>query len=186
MVLGLTVFQLLVADILPSARKQNPILSFYLIVALCLAGLTVPLSLLNIQIAYGDSKIFILKYSCLRTAFLEYLPKICSVPTYSERIKQLVTIKPRGSNEITRPEGTIAATEEDEATELAKELLKMEEFITNTDKTKIEARTVALVFDRICLVGFVICFTVSFVETILDFFGNPDVSYDFCEQPNFI
>lgn len=53
-------------------------------------------------------------------------------------------------------------------------------------QTKIEARTVALVFDRICLVGFVIYFTVSFVETILDFFGNPDVSYDFCEQPNFI
>ncbi|KAJ8032197.1 Neuronal acetylcholine receptor subunit beta-3 [Holothuria leucospilota] len=134
MVLGLTVFQLLVADILPSASKQNPILGFYLIGTFCLAGLTVPLSLLNIKIAYGDSKIFILKYSCLRKTFLEYLPKICSVPTYSERIKQMITIKPLESNEITRPEGTIAATGEDESNGLARELVKIEEFITNADK----------------------------------------------------
>ncbi|KAJ8023510.1 Neuronal acetylcholine receptor subunit alpha-10 [Holothuria leucospilota] len=89
MVLGLTVFQLLVADTLPTASKESPIVSTYLTINFVLACLTIPSSLANIGIAYGDCEEVstCTKYSVYRNLFLEYLPRLLCVPTYRERIK---------------------------------------------------------------------------------------------------
>ncbi|PIK35928.1 putative acetylcholine receptor subunit beta-like 1-like [Apostichopus japonicus] len=89
MVIGLTVFQLLVADILPATNERSPILSAYLTTTFVLAGATVPFSLVNITIAYGDSAILALKYRWLRKLCLDYLPRLTAVPSYSERIRTL-------------------------------------------------------------------------------------------------
>lgn len=89
MVLGLTVFQLLVADILPTTLEDSPILSYYLIVNFVLACSTVPISLSNINIAYGDKRLTVLKCLFMRRLLIEYLPRILGVPSYSERINCL-------------------------------------------------------------------------------------------------
>ncbi|KAJ8032453.1 Neuronal acetylcholine receptor subunit beta-3 [Holothuria leucospilota] len=89
MVLGLTVFQIIVADILPISSKETAIISSYLTANFALACLTVPFSLININIAFGDSRIIILKYPFLRRLSLEYLPRICALPTYNAKKKQV-------------------------------------------------------------------------------------------------
>ncbi|KAJ8032454.1 Neuronal acetylcholine receptor subunit alpha-9 [Holothuria leucospilota] len=98
LVLGLTVFQILVAEILPEASDQSPILNRYLIVTFIIACLAVPVSLINLNIAWGDSSIPILKRDSLRKVFLEFLPKLCLVSTYSERIRQMTTMHVARSN----------------------------------------------------------------------------------------
>ncbi|KAJ8026587.1 5-hydroxytryptamine receptor 3A [Holothuria leucospilota] len=61
MVLGLTVFQLLISNTLPTSSKTLPVLSGYLTVNFILACLAVPFSLFNINIAYSIGKLTILK-----------------------------------------------------------------------------------------------------------------------------
>lgn len=87
MVLGLTVFQLLIADTLPTSSKLTPILSTYLATNFILACLAVPLSLVNINIAYKVDRIKFLKYQWIRALFLEYLPYFLCVPTYQESVR---------------------------------------------------------------------------------------------------
>lgn len=74
MVLGLTVFQLLIADTLPTSSKQSPILSNYLSVNFLLSCLVVPFSLININIAYREKRLTLLKYRWIRVLLTEYLP----------------------------------------------------------------------------------------------------------------
>ncbi|KAJ8026584.1 Neuronal acetylcholine receptor subunit alpha-6 [Holothuria leucospilota] len=85
MVLGLTVFQLLIADTLPISSKQSPILTNYLAVNFILACLVVPLSLANINIACMDKKLKILKYGWVEKVFVEWLPCCLCVSTIDER-----------------------------------------------------------------------------------------------------
>ncbi|KAJ8026588.1 Neuronal acetylcholine receptor subunit alpha-10 [Holothuria leucospilota] len=86
MVLGLTVFQLLIADTLPTSSKMTPILSTYLTINFILACLVVPLSLVNINMAYKDNKLKILKYRWIKALFLEYLPCFLCVTPYHESV----------------------------------------------------------------------------------------------------
>ncbi|KAJ8026586.1 Neuronal acetylcholine receptor subunit alpha-10 [Holothuria leucospilota] len=87
MVLGLTVFQLLIADTLPTSSKLTPILSTYLTTNFILACLAVPLSLVNINIAYKADKLKFLKYRWIRALLLECLPYFLCVPTYRESVR---------------------------------------------------------------------------------------------------
>ncbi|PIK58944.1 Neuronal acetylcholine receptor subunit alpha-5 [Apostichopus japonicus] len=99
MVLGLTVFQLLVSDTLPTASKQPPILNGYLSSTFFLASLVVPFSLFNVNIAHGDIKLTnILKYPVIRRMLLEVLPSLFFVPNYLDRINVRMTHqkKPQG------------------------------------------------------------------------------------------
>lgn len=99
MVLGLTVFQLLVSDTLPTASKQPPILNGYLSSTFFLASLVVPFSLFNVNIAHGDVKLTnILKYPIIRRMLLEVLPSLFFVPNYLDRINVRMTHqkKPQG------------------------------------------------------------------------------------------
>lgn len=55
MILGLTVFQLLVADMLPVTREEDtPVLSVYLISNFLLAVLAIPFSLFTVNLVYSD------------------------------------------------------------------------------------------------------------------------------------
>lgn len=89
MVLGLTVFQLLVADTLPTASTESSLLSSYLNANFILACLVVPLSVTNINIAHGDTIIVkqLMKSIFFQNVFLEYFPRILKVPSLRERIK---------------------------------------------------------------------------------------------------
>lgn len=87
MVLGLTVFQLLVAETLPKVSKDSPILSTYLSANFIIASLAIPLSLFNINITYEDTKLSSLKVPWVRRTFLEILPSLLLVTPYSERLR---------------------------------------------------------------------------------------------------
>lgn len=96
MVLGLTVFQLLVANILPTSSKETPVLGRYLTANFIIACLTVPLSMMNIKIAYGDSRLWILKYAAARKFLLEIFPRIFCMPTFKQRLQgELVFVTPQ-------------------------------------------------------------------------------------------
>lgn len=86
MVLGLTVFQLLIADTLPTSSKESSLIRMYLSSTFILACLSVPISILNINTAYGDHRLFLLKYSIVRKILLEKLPSIFCMMSYSEKI----------------------------------------------------------------------------------------------------
>lgn len=103
MVLGLTVFQLLVADILPPYGDQSPILSLYLSLNFGLTCLAMPISVLNIYIAYGDRRLMLLKYPTLRKLFLQYLPKAVGVLSYSERVGNVQNENSRHRKELGDP-----------------------------------------------------------------------------------
>ncbi|PIK45325.1 putative neuronal acetylcholine receptor subunit alpha-7-like [Apostichopus japonicus] len=172
MVLGLTVFQLLVADILPATNEQSPILSGYLTSTFVLACATVPFSLVNINIAYGDSAILALKYRWSRKLFLDYLPRLTSVPTYSDRIRTLHEETAQTNLAVSSPNGN------DEGVSFA----SLEKLVSRSEKTKIEARTVALVMDRLIGTIFSIAFLVLVIKTIIDFTGNQGPPSDICES----
>ncbi|KAJ8026590.1 Neuronal acetylcholine receptor subunit alpha-7 [Holothuria leucospilota] len=85
MVLGLTVFQLLIADSLPTSSKQIPILSNFLSFNFHVACLTVPFSLISINLAHRDTPLNILQYHRMRKVFLHYLPRCMAVPSRGEK-----------------------------------------------------------------------------------------------------
>lgn len=87
MILGLTVFQLLAAEILPTASKESPIIYTYMITTFALSCLAIPFSLLNLNIAYGDT-FSSLKTPWLKRAFLEVLPSCLFVMTYDQRVQE--------------------------------------------------------------------------------------------------
>lgn len=81
MVLGLTVFQLLVANTLPTSSKQSPILSNYLSVNFIMSCVAVPFSLFNVNITYREKRLAVMKYRGIRTLLTEYLPFcMCMTP----------------------------------------------------------------------------------------------------------
>ncbi|PIK39767.1 putative neuronal acetylcholine receptor subunit alpha-5 [Apostichopus japonicus] len=171
MVLGLTVFQLLVADILPATNERSPILSAYLTTTFVLAGATVPFSLVNINIAYGDSAILALKYRWLRKLCLDYLPRLTAVPSYSERIRTLHDETAHTNLTESSP------NRNDQGVSLA----SLEKLVSRSEKTRIEARTVALVMDRLIGTMFIIAFMVLCIKTFIDFSGNKGLQSDICE-----
>ncbi|PIK58945.1 putative ligand-gated ion channel 4-like [Apostichopus japonicus] len=101
MVLGLTVFQLLVTNILPTASKNGPLISSYLTNTFVLSCLAVPFSLFNIIIAYGDSKISVLKRPRFRKLLLETLPRLLFLTTYRERVQEEFGIVSKDSDIVT-------------------------------------------------------------------------------------
>ncbi|XP_071824754.1 acetylcholine receptor subunit beta-like isoform X2 [Apostichopus japonicus] len=101
MVLGLTVFQLLVTNILPTASKNGPLISSYLTNTFVLSCLAVPFSLFNIIIAYGDSKISVLKRPRFRKLLLETLPRLLFLTTYRERVEEEFGIVSKDSDIVT-------------------------------------------------------------------------------------
>lgn len=56
MILGLSVFQLLIADILPNTREDAPILGTYLTANFILAVCSIPFSLLTVNLIYDSDK----------------------------------------------------------------------------------------------------------------------------------
>ncbi|XP_071835129.1 acetylcholine receptor subunit beta-type acr-2-like [Apostichopus japonicus] len=177
MVLGLTVFQLLVADILPSTNER-PILSSYLISTFVLACLAVPASLLNINIAYGDRSILVLKYTFSRKLFLEYLPRMTVVPSYSERIRTLM--EETAQTELRSSSINGIGPKLDSAKQISLE--SEGKHISKAEKAKIQARTVALVMDRLVSLVFITVFAVLVIKTLIDFSGNSGAQSDICQS----
>ncbi|XP_071824410.1 acetylcholine receptor subunit alpha-like 1 [Apostichopus japonicus] len=171
MVLGLTVFQLLVADILPTTLEDSPILSYYLIVNFVLACSTVPISLSNINIAYGDKRLTVLKFTFMRRLLVEYLPRILGVTSYSERINCLNKPHKR-RNQLENSDMETRTPE------------SLDGHLDTTEKTKIEARTVSLVLDRIAFVIFLACFLFFLIQVIVDFNGNDGSTQLSCKEIN--
>ncbi|KAJ8026585.1 Neuronal acetylcholine receptor subunit alpha-9 [Holothuria leucospilota] len=85
MVLGLTVFQLLISDTLPVSDKESPVLGIYLTINFALACLTVPLSLININVAYSYRKLKIVEHVRMKKLLFECLPYYLCVCTYNAR-----------------------------------------------------------------------------------------------------
>ncbi|PIK39765.1 nicotinic acetylcholine receptor subunit type N [Apostichopus japonicus] len=107
MVLGLTVFQLLVSETLPVASKDTPLLGEYLTENFSMACLAVPFSLFSINIAYGDSPFSSMKRPWLRRAFLEILPAMLFVTTYKDRLREEIV------NEIEVKPSTVTNSDEE-------------------------------------------------------------------------
>ncbi|KAJ8046878.1 Neuronal acetylcholine receptor subunit alpha-9 [Holothuria leucospilota] len=99
-ILGLTVFQLLMADLLPIS-KESSILSNYLSTNFIFAVLTVPLSLWNINFAYGDRPRNLPRWKWFRRLFLEYLPIIFIIPSLSQRLSY-VRLKKKAFNRVSQ------------------------------------------------------------------------------------
>ncbi|KAJ8026592.1 Neuronal acetylcholine receptor subunit alpha-7 [Holothuria leucospilota] len=97
MVLGLTVFQLLIADTLPTSSKQSPILSNYLSVNFLMSCMVVPFSLININIAYREKRLILLEYRWIRVLLLEYLP-CCMGMTIPEKRKKNKVMRMTGDS----------------------------------------------------------------------------------------
>lgn len=87
-ILGLSVFQLLVSEKLPAASKNPPILSGYLSQTFLLSCLTVPFSLLSMNLSFGNVRATVLKYRTCRILLLQFLPKVLFIASYIERILQ--------------------------------------------------------------------------------------------------
>ncbi|KAJ8031981.1 Neuronal acetylcholine receptor subunit alpha-9 [Holothuria leucospilota] len=116
MVLGMTVFQLLMFDLLPISNEQS-LLSNYLSTNFILVTTTVPLSLMNINLAYGDRTDRLLKKGWFRVLTLELLPKILFVPSLSQRLP-----KNKVSPEKLTLEDVAGSTCDDETTEQDKKV----------------------------------------------------------------
>ncbi|KAJ8023507.1 Acetylcholine receptor subunit beta [Holothuria leucospilota] len=117
MVLGLTVFQLFVADTLPTNSKEPPILNLYLFVNFILACIAVLLSLGNLNVAHGDSRRLstFYKHPRGRNLILEYLPRVLAVLTYRERVEREVA-------EVTSMDISDVATQSDTNLSVADEI----------------------------------------------------------------
>ncbi|XP_071830890.1 neuronal acetylcholine receptor subunit beta-3-like [Apostichopus japonicus] len=169
MVLGLTVFQLLIVDTLPTSSKTPPIIGTYLTATFILASLAVPFSLANIAIAYGDSRLWVLKYSLFRNILLEILPKIFRMPSYQDRVHSvLIVVKPQPffneKDEVITLSTTEGAPKKNQVAPLPPTASpppspgRNREKLSPSEKVKMEARTVALVMDRLFLTLFIIAF----------------------------
>ncbi|KAJ8032458.1 Neuronal acetylcholine receptor subunit beta-3 [Holothuria leucospilota] len=180
MVLGLTVFQLLIADMLPTSSKRTPVLSKYLTFNFILACLAVPFSLMNINIAYGDNKLRLLKYTWIRKLFLEYLPCCLSIPTYRERVRcEILEVKALSEmNNGANTDYNLAAITKNEVVPIGEPVLK--DRLSSSEKVKLEARTVALVMDRLVLITFLIAFAVFVIIILVDYGNMPVVTFDNC------
>ncbi|PIK45324.1 hypothetical protein BSL78_17825 [Apostichopus japonicus] len=176
MVLGLTVFQLLVADILPPYGDQSPILSLYLSLNFGLTCLAMPISVLNIYIAYGDRRLMFLKYPTLRKLFLQYLPKAVGVLSYSERVGNVQNENSRHRKELGNPKVKDGSTPHILPTD------DSHVYISPVEQIKLEARIVALVSDRIMFVVFLVSFFILLTVILVKFNGNPEILSDYCKQ----
>ncbi|XP_071824284.1 neuronal acetylcholine receptor subunit beta-4-like [Apostichopus japonicus] len=189
MVLGLTVFQLLVSETLPVASKDTPLLGEYLTENFCMACLAVPFSLFNINIAYGDSPFSSMKRPWLRRAFLEILPAMLFVTTYKDRLREEIV------NEIEVKPSTVTNSDEesDVGDSDVKKVTKVkrnqieptqdnipQKELKSVDKKNIQARTVALVMDRLILIIFSAVFLLIGITLILEFRRNDAVFDDAC------
>ncbi|KAJ8032460.1 Neuronal acetylcholine receptor subunit beta-3 [Holothuria leucospilota] len=181
MVLGLTVFQLLIADLLPASSKQTPVLSKYLTCNFVLACLAVPFSLMNIDIAYGDNKLRLLKYAWIRKLFLEYLPCCLSIPSYPDRVRcEIMDVKALSEMNNEAITGyDLAVVQKNLVEHSGQPVLK--DRLNSSKKIKLEARTVALVMDRLVLFTFLIAFVVVVIVILVDYGNMPDVTFDNCE-----
>ncbi|XP_071830991.1 neuronal acetylcholine receptor subunit alpha-10-like [Apostichopus japonicus] len=176
MVLGLTVFQLLVADILPPYGDQSPILSLYLSLNFGLTCLAMPISVLNIYIAYGDRRLMFLKYPTLRKLFLQYLPKAVGVLSYSERVGNVQNENSRHRKELEDPKVKDGSTPHILPTD------DSHVYISPVEQIKLEARIVALVSDRIMFAVFLVGFFILLTVILVKFNGNPEILSDYCKQ----
>ncbi|XP_071830910.1 neuronal acetylcholine receptor subunit alpha-7-like isoform X2 [Apostichopus japonicus] len=180
MVLGLTVFQLLIVDTLPSSSKTPPIIGNYLTATFILACLAVPFSLANISIAYGDSRLWVLKYSLCRNILLEILPKMFCMPTYRDRVHSvLIVVKPKPlfnkMDEVITLSTSEGTPKKNHEAPLPPTPLpppspgRQTEKLSASEKAQLEARTVALVMDRLFLILFIIAFFAVTVFVIMLF-----------------
>lgn len=112
MVLGLTIFQLLMSDLLPITDKQSHF-GFHLFVNFVFVALSLPLALININICSGEARFSRLKKdnTCIRHLLLEYLPRLLFVVPLSQRLKR----KQRGLK--VAPEKNFGEEEEDKQEE---------------------------------------------------------------------
>ncbi|XP_071830881.1 acetylcholine receptor subunit delta-like isoform X2 [Apostichopus japonicus] len=167
MVLGLTVFQLLVTNILPTASKNAPIISTYLTNTFVLSCLAVPFSLFNITIVYGDSKISVLRRPKFRKLLLETLPRLLFLTTYRERVQGDFGIVSKDSDIVTM------ATVEELPTNKVQPMQTIPATISETlgyqEKKKLEARIVGLVMDRLVLLCFLIAYMIIVIIVVLKF-----------------
>ncbi|XP_071824533.1 neuronal acetylcholine receptor subunit alpha-6-like [Apostichopus japonicus] len=167
MVLGLTVFQLLVTNILPTASKNAPIISTYLTNTFVLSCLAVPFSLFNITIVYGDSKISVLRRPKFRKLLLETLPRLLFLTTYRERVQEDFGIVSKDSDIVTM------ATVEELPTNKVQPMQTIPATISETlgyqEKKKLEARIVGLVMDRLVLLCFLIAYMIIVIIVVLKF-----------------
>ncbi|KAJ8032459.1 Neuronal acetylcholine receptor subunit beta-3 [Holothuria leucospilota] len=177
MVLGLTVFQLLIADLLPTSSTRTPVLSKYLTCNFVLACLAVPCSLMNINIAYGDNKLRLLKYTWIRELFLEYLPCCLSIPSYRDRVRcEILEVKKLEMNNEANTGYDLGVIMKNAVDPIRQPVLKDQ--LSNSEKVKLEARTVALVMDRLVLITFLIAFAVFVIIILVDYGNMPDVTFD--------
>ncbi|XP_071830859.1 acetylcholine receptor subunit alpha-type unc-38-like [Apostichopus japonicus] len=173
MVLGLTVFQLLVANTLP-ASKNPPILSEYLTTTFIISCLAVPFSLFNINIAYGERRIGMLKYPFVNHLILDVLPKILGVLTYEERAYS--GNMNQGMSQILNDGGLIRVT----TIETSPVLNKVQPLtpgyvtkkLTHKEKVQLEARTASLVMDRLVLLLFLLAYFIVAISVVIKFSGN--------------
>ncbi|XP_071825023.1 neuronal acetylcholine receptor subunit beta-2-like isoform X2 [Apostichopus japonicus] len=178
MVLGLTVFQLLVTNILPTASKNGPIISTYLSNTFVLSCLAVPFSLFNITIAYGDSKMTILKHGRIRMFLLELLPRVMCLPSYQERFDGERNDNAR--SQIVKKEGemvTISPVEVISKNKLqpwSSPAVTEAESLSTLEKRKLEARTLGLVMDRLVLLCFLVAYTIIVINTFARFYHSPE------------
>ncbi|XP_071830776.1 neuronal acetylcholine receptor subunit alpha-7-like isoform X3 [Apostichopus japonicus] len=191
MVLGLTVFQLLIVDTLPSSSKTPPIIGTYLTATFILACLAVPFSLANIAVAYGDRRLWILKYTLFRNILLEKLPNIFCTPTYSDRIHIVpIVVKPQPLFNKRDEVITLSTTEGAPKTNQVAPLPptpspppspgRQTEKLSASEKTQLEARTVALVMDRLFLLVFIFVFFAVTAYVIILFGQDPGRTEESC------
>ncbi|XP_071816662.1 acetylcholine receptor subunit beta-type acr-3-like [Apostichopus japonicus] len=191
MVLGLTVFQLLVSETLPAASKNTPLLSDQLVANFIMACLAVPFSLFNINIAYGDSPFSSMKRHWLRKAFLETLPVMLFVTPYGDRLREETVneIEVQPSTETNSDEeSNVGDSDVKKVTKVKRNQIEQmldnipQKELKSVDKKNMQARTVALVMDRLILILFTVVFLLIAILVILEFQKNKGVLDDDCES----
>ncbi|XP_071815895.1 neuronal acetylcholine receptor subunit alpha-9-like isoform X2 [Apostichopus japonicus] len=151
MVLGLTIFQLLMSDLLPITDKQSHF-GFHLFVNFVFVALSLPLALININICSGEARFSRLKKdnTCIRHLLLEHLPRLLFVVPLSQRLKR----KQRGLK--VAPEKNFGEEEEDKQEENNGTVTKEKGEDDVKKEELIEAWLLALVMDRIFFIIFVV------------------------------
>ncbi|KAJ8032462.1 Acetylcholine receptor subunit alpha-like 2 [Holothuria leucospilota] len=184
MVLGLTVFQLLVADTLPTASKEGSLLSSYLNANFILTCLVVPLSVTNINIANGDTTIVkkLMNNIFLQNLFLEYFPRILKVPSLRERIKSereddKAGNEPCGNNDVGKSKSVT-----DERGDVPFDNSALRETLTTSEKRRLQTRTFSVVVDRLVLIVFLAVFVVIAVVTVYRYSMNPGMNLNSCKE----
>ncbi|XP_071823905.1 acetylcholine receptor subunit delta-like [Apostichopus japonicus] len=187
LVLGLTVFQILVADSLPTASKEFPVLNNYLTINFILACLAVPFSLLSINLVSRENRPAIIRRGKMRELFLEILPRVFCVRSYSQRLRggleEIITPVRKWSDDNG---STLTITTVLSASRSSKNkvlplpeapppvmtpLEEEHETLSNTEKIKLECRTLSVVLDRMGMSVIFTTFIVLVIVTVICFQG---------------